>query len=154
MRARAVLAIACLAAAALGEPRPVVSVEPPAKIALAPGATAEARLTVVVANGFHLQANPASEKYLVSTRLEFAKDPDVQAGRPIYPPGRPYRLPGASGDLSTYEGRFEIRLPLEASLAAKVGGRVLTGRLYYQACDARTCLFPASVPVTLLVTVK
>lgn len=154
MRPGAALILALLAGAAPGGVSgPVVTVEPPARVVLAPGGSAEARLAVLVASGFHLQANPASEEYLVPTRLELAKGSDIRPGKPIYPPGRPYRLQGASSDLLTYEGRFEIRLPLEASARAKPGDRTLTGKLHYQACDAKTCLFPSSVAVKLQVTV-
>lgn len=155
MHRGAALAFALLAGAAPGAGRgPVVTVESPKRVVLAPGGSSEARIAVLVAGGFHLQANPASEEYLVPTRLELAKGSDVWPGKPIYPPGRPYRLSGASSDLSTYEGRFEIRLPLEASARARPGERALTGRLHYQACDAKSCLFPASVAVELRVTVS
>jgi hypothetical protein len=128
-------------------------VEPSAAVSITAGASSEARFVILVADGFHLQANPASEKYLVATELEMAKTSEVWPGRPVYPPGRPYRLRGASSDLTTYEGRFEIRLPITASAKAKPGAGALTGKLHYQACDAKTCLFPSSVPVELKVTV-
>ena len=149
-----VLAVTFLAAAAPeGERRPVVTVKPPAEVSLTAGASSEALIVILVADGFHLQANPASEKYLVPTELEIAKSSDVWPGRPVYPPGRPYRLQGASSDLTTYEGHFEIRLPITASARAKPGAGALTGKLRYQACDARSCLFPSSVPVELKVAV-
>ncbi len=154
MHRGAALALAFLAGAAQGVERaPVVTVKPPAQVVVTPGKSVETHLSVLVAGGFHLQANPASEEYLVPTRLELTKGSDVWPGKPIYPPGRSYRLQGASSDLSTYEGRFEIRLPIEASAKARPGDRALTGRLHYQACDAKSCLFPTSVPVELRVTV-
>ena len=132
-----------------GEPKPVVTVAPSEDIVLAQGESGEARLFVVVAEGFHLQANPASEAYLIPTRLELAPSSGVKPGDPVYPPGRPYRLQGASSDLSVYEGRFEIRIPLRASPEAQPGKHSLVGKLRYQACDARRCFFPSSVPVEL-----
>ncbi len=59
---------------------------------LAPGGWAEARLIVAVADGFHLQANPSSEEYLVPTKLELVASGGLEPGNPIYPPARPYRL--------------------------------------------------------------
>lgn len=155
MRAGTALALnlALLAgSAAAVERKPVVTVEA-APVRLVPGVSAEARIAVEVAEGFHLQANPASEEYLVATKLEVPGGEGVETGRPIYPRGRPYRLKGALDALSTYEARFEIRLPLKASAAAAPGEHVLRGTLHYQACDAKTCLFPASLPVGLRVTV-
>ena len=57
------------------------------------------------------------------------------------------------GELLTYEDTFEIIIPLKASESAQPGDWVLQGSLRYQACDARSCLFPASVSVSLPVRV-
>lgn len=132
---------------------PVVAVPPAENVLLSPGGSVEVRLSVVVSEGFHLQANPASEKYLVPTKVELAQDSGVKPGKPVYPPGHPHRLQGASSDLSIYEGRFEIRIPLRASPEAQPGERTLIGKLHYQACDARRCFVPTSLPVELRVTV-
>lgn len=144
---------ALLAAEGPGPPRPpVVSVRAdPARIA--PGGTALAGLEVTVAEGFHVQANPASEPHLIPLRLELGEAPGLRAGIPVYPPGTPYRLRGALSDLSTCEGTFTVRVPLEAAPDAPAGETALDGRLHYQACDARVCLRPSSVPVTLPVVV-
>ena len=83
-------------------------------------------LGVVVSEGFHLQANPASEKYLVPTKLELGQDSGVKPEKPVYPSGRPHRLQGASSDLSIYEGRFEIRVPLHASPEATTSNPRIT----------------------------
>ena len=131
----------------------MVTVAPTENVVLTPGGSVEVRLRVVVSEGFHLQANPASERYLVPTTLELTADSGVKPGKPIYPSGRPHRLQGASSDLSIYEGRFEIRLPLRASPGAQPGERTLVGRLQYQACDARRCFVPSSLPVELRVAV-
>jgi hypothetical protein len=132
---------------------PVVSVSAPGPVRLAPGGRSEARIAVRVKEGFHVQANPASAKYLIPLRLTLTEGAGVKPGEPVYPPGVPYRLQGADSDLSTYEGSFDLRLPLEAAKDAPPGRRELRGELRYQACDARICLRPASVPVTVPVEV-
>jgi hypothetical protein len=131
----------------------VVKVASPTPVTLAPGATLEVRLSVTVKKGFHVQANPASEPYLVPVRLEMEAPPFLRLAKPVYPRGKPYRLAGAESDLSTYAGTFEVRLPLEAPADAQPSEVTLKGRLHYQACDDRICLSPASVPVSLLVKV-
>jgi hypothetical protein len=108
----------------------------------------------MVGDGFHLQANPASQEYLVPTKLEVVRAADLWPGRPVYPPGRPYRLQGAASDLAIYDGTFEIRVPLEASNDAAPGERSLQGTLHYQACDTRICLKPASVEFALPVRIR
>jgi hypothetical protein len=154
LRAVAAFALAFLAGALQGsKPTPVVTVKPPTSVVVAPGGSVEARLTVLVGDGFHLQANPASQEYLVPTKLEVERAADVWPGKPSYPAGRPYRLQGAASDLAIYDGTLEIRVPLEASKDAAPGDRRLLGTLHYQACDARICLKPASVEFALPVRI-
>lgn len=131
----------------------VLQVLPSAPVEVRTGGTAEARVTVLVKDGYHVQANPASGDFLVPLRLELRPQDGVRPGGPIYPPGQPYRLPGMESDWMTYEGRIEIVVSLVADASARRGVRCLAGVLHYQACDARTCLFPASVPVSLTVKV-
>lgn len=133
---------------------PVVIVAPPKVARVAPGGRAEARVAVSVREGFHVQANPASAPYLIPLRLELQSTPVLRAGKPTYPRGAPYRLQGASSDLSTYAGDFEIRVPLSASKEAPEGRVRLEGALHYQACDDRICLRPSSEPVMVLVDVQ
>lgn len=73
---------------------------------------------------------------------------------PVYPPGAAYRLQGASEDLSTYEGTFEVAVPVAVRPDARRGEHVLRGTFRYQACDSRVCLAPAVVPVELRVSVR
>jgi len=132
---------------------PVVTVNRP-ELLLVPGRTAEARLRVTVASGFHVQANPASRRSLLPTKLELAADAAVRPERIVYPSGVPLRLKGSSSDLSTYEGSFDIRVSLAASRRAKPGRAAIRGKLRYQACDARVCLAPSSVPVEVGVVIR
>jgi hypothetical protein len=131
----------------------VVSVEEPEPVALAADGTAEARIRVRVAEGYKVQANPAANEFFIPTEFTLGPAHGVHAGRPLYPPSRMYRLEGTTEDLPTYQGAFEIVVPLRARPTAVPGHHLLRGELRYQACDSRSCLFPASVPVTLTVEV-
>jgi hypothetical protein len=135
------------------KPDDIVTVQPPPVVTLAVGETAVAHLRVAVADGYHIQANPASDPFLIPARLELKPKMGVRARNPQYPPARPYRLAGTSSDLRTYDGTFEIIVPFEAGERTQPGDRALSGILRYQACDARSCLFPASIPVSLTVRV-
>jgi DsbC/DsbD-like thiol-disulfide interchange protein len=131
---------------------PVVTVHAP-PVTLAAGGKGEARLSVTVADGYRVQANPASGEFFIPVELGLKAAGGVSSGEPVYPPGKPYRLPGTSDDLMTYEGTFEIVVPLRADASARPGSRRLKGALSYQACDSRSCLFPASLPFDLQVMV-
>ena len=68
-----------------------------------------------------------------------------------YPAGVSMRLDVGAGEvLSTYQGEFRVRLQV---VAAK-GDGALTGALKYQACDARSCFPPKSLPVRVVVTAR
>ncbi|MBI2837916.1 MAG: hypothetical protein HYX75_06365 [Acidobacteria bacterium] len=138
------LAIGSSAGTAADRP-PVVSVKPQDPIVTPIGGMTRAKLTFVVASGFHVQANPPAEDYLIATRLDLQPSEEVTASSPVYPAGKKYRLEGSTEDLLTYEGTFEIVLPVKATGNAKPGERSLKASLRYQACDARSCLAPTSI---------
>jgi len=134
-------------------PPPVLTVAPPAVVSLEAGGSAEARLSVTVREGYHVQANPAAAPYLIPLSVELGPADSIRAGPPVYPPGRPYRLRGASSDLSVYGESFDVRIPVVAEDGAAPGEFRLSGALRYQACSERVCLRPASAAVELTVKV-
>jgi hypothetical protein len=88
------------------------------------------RLALEIAPGWHLQANPASEEYLVSTEVR-AEGGEVRNVR--YPEGETLRAGFLEEPLSVYSGQVVI----EGEVSG--GGRVV---LTYQACDEMRCLPP------------
>lgn len=137
-------------------PRPpvIVQVEAPPVQEVSPGTSARVRIRVVVADGYHVQANPASEPFLIPLRLELDKTDGVRVGETVYPPGQPYYLQGAPTPLSTYSGSFHLETPLTIDPSVRQGIHILKGRLYHQACNDRSCLKPASVAVSLALRVN
>jgi len=128
----------------------VLTVEPPDAMELGPLQMEQAALTVIVAEGYHVQANPASADFLAPTELRVEGNEAVRVGKIIYPAAKPLRWKGGS-DLSVYDGRFVISIALSAPASARKSEHVLRGSLRYQACTATACLAPASVPVALSV---
>jgi hypothetical protein len=156
-----VIAVVLLAAVAQASPAPpvVVSVATPETVRVVVGAIVQARVVVTIKEGFRIQANPASGPYLVPARLKLEGDGRVRVGPAEYPAGKPYRLRGASGDLSVYEGTFVMRVPLEAPRSAGTDATsgldlVLEGTLEYQACNSVVCLKPSSVRVRVPVRIE
>ena len=135
------------------KPEDVVSVPVPAQVAVIVGGGAEARITLAVTHGYHIQANPASTEFFAPTKLQLRAKGGVRPKAPVYPPGLPYRLEGMPDEFMTYEDIFEISIPLQASDSARPGEHVLKGTLRYQACDDRSCLFPVWVPFSVPVRV-
>ncbi|HEY0554153.1 MAG TPA: DUF255 domain-containing protein [Thermoanaerobaculia bacterium] len=89
------------------------------------------RLTLEIASGWHLQANPASEPYLVATEVR-AETGEVR--NVIYPDGERFESRYSKEAIAVYSGTVEI--------AGEVsGGRAI---LIYQACDEGRCLPPVT----------
>ncbi len=101
-------------------------------------------VTLRVAPGFHINANPASYDYLIPTAIRFA---GLEPLRIRYPPAHLFAPAFASEGLQVYEG--EVELVAEFPAGTLAGLRAVEGELSVQACDDRVCLPPATLPVTL-----
>jgi Disulphide bond corrector protein DsbC len=149
-RQGAKLLIFCLMFLAAAKRPAVILIETKA-LSVSAGQSANAEITVKIKSGYHVQANPASEDYLIPTKLELKPVDGLEVGAPVYPKGQPFKLEGTEKPLATYVDSFVIKVPVKAQQA---GNKTLEGSLRYQACDARSCLFPDTIPVQIPVTVK
>jgi uncharacterized protein len=96
------------------------------------------RLTLTIAEGWHVNANPASESYLVPTEVT-AEGVALRDLR--YPAPEEMRLAAVDEPLAAYAGTVEI--------TGEIGpgaGRLL---LTYQPCDATRCLPPVTRKLVL-----
>jgi uncharacterized protein YyaL (SSP411 family) len=96
------------------------------------------RLTLEIAAGWHLNANPASESYLVATEVtaEGITLRDVH-----YPEPQPMAVAAVDHPLAGYGGTVEI----EGEVSEGAGRLLLT----YQPCDATRCLPPVTQKLVL-----
>lgn len=131
----------------------VLTVGPVEPLSLKPGGSQWLFIPVQVAEGYHVQANPASEDYLIALRLDLRCPEGLTCGPPVYPSSKPFRLKGSDKELDVYDGLMELRLTLSADGDVAPGERTVEGTLRYQACDDRRCLFPATAPVSVPVQV-
>jgi uncharacterized protein YyaL (SSP411 family) len=88
------------------------------------------RVLLIVKEGWHINANPASSAYLIPTEIQG----DVR--NVSYPPGKSMTFAFSVEPLWVYDGEVAIELEPEP------GATEIT--LVYQACDATRCLSPAS----------
>lgn len=117
------------------------------------GATGEATLSITVEKGFHVQANPATEKYLIPTTLTPTPASGIEAGVAVYPTPKMHTMKGAEKPIATYDETFVIKMPVTISPTAKSGAHKLPAKLRYQACNDITCFFPKTVDVSFDVKV-
>jgi uncharacterized protein len=99
------------------------------------------RLSLSIEPGWHLQANPASEEFLIPTALR-AEGAELREVR--YPEGSQVESQISDRPLAVYEGTVEI--------TGEVGEVTLGGRLVltFQVCDDSKCLPEAVREVALL----
>lgn len=123
--------------------------------ALEAGGAGEARVRLDIADGFHVQANPASDKFYVATELRAEPVEGVTPDKPVYPAGVERKLGFADKPLSVYEGgAVVIRLPLRADKAAAKGRHTLRAKLRVQPCNDEVCLPPREIDAPIPVTVR
>ena len=105
----------------------------------------EIRLSLNVAEGYHIQSNPASEPYLIPVTLTLNMPGSNDSGAVSYPKGKPYRLAGSNQVLSVYDGMVILTVQARIPSTVPQNKQTAWGELYFQACDYRSC-FP---PITL-----
>lgn len=130
-----------------------LDVRDPEPVRVAPGSTGTTTLAIQIRDGWHVNANPASEPFLIPTELAVVESEAVQSFRVNYPEGSEYEFSFASESIRAYEG--EVDLPIQVGVASDVaeGNRVESLRLTYQPCDDENCLPPRSRTVDLTVMV-
>jgi DsbC/DsbD-like thiol-disulfide interchange protein len=97
-----------------------------------------------VHDGFHVQANPASKPNLIATKVDIAAVGQIEVGRASYPKPKPYKVAGLETEVGTYDGLFEVRVPVQATAKIQPGKYSLDGKVRYQACDDKVC-FPPTI---------
>ena len=104
--------------------------------------SAELRVAVRIDDGYHINANPASDPYLIPTQLMLAGQKDIQVD---YPPAKTFKAPFAPQGIAVYTGHVELRAQLPAT-----GRKPTEAELRVQACNEKYCLAPTllKVPVT------
>jgi hypothetical protein len=121
---------------------------------LTAGGAGEAAVRLDIAQGYHVQANPASDKFYVATELRTEPQDGLTPGKPVYPAGLQRKLGFADKPLSVYEGSVLIKLPLRADAAASKGRRTLRAKVRVQTCNDETCQPPREIDAPIPVTIN
>jgi len=98
-----------------------------------------------IAQGWHVNANPASFDFLISTSVDVREDSGKAEVEPVYPDAR--AMTTSLGDIKVYEGKVSI--PVKVTLPGNAENLRLLVRA--QACKDAICLAPSDwiVPVKL-----
>lgn len=112
--------------------------------ALRYGRRAELIVRIALPEGRHAYGEPVPDG-LVATSVAVEGPPELEAGPPILPPTRPFRVEGVAEPLHVFDGAIAIRVPLVyRNREAREGDRVpIAVEVRYQACDERACYLPS-----------
>lgn len=125
-----------------------------AEVSVQRGGAAEATVQVVVASGYHVNANPPSFPYLRPTELRVTPADGIKIGVPVYPAAESKKFAFAEQPIAVYEGTTSIRLPVRASANAPTGAHRLNAKVQVQPCNDQACFPPRIVETTIPVTVQ
>jgi hypothetical protein len=113
-----------------------------------PGRKSFAFIRVMVKEGYHIQANKVNNKSLIPVTLEITQNKFFMAGKPVFPPYKLFHLEGTERCLNVFDSLFIIRVPVKAATGTE-GRYFIKAKLHYQACNAKTCLFPRTLDLEI-----
>jgi hypothetical protein len=118
------------------------------------GGAGEANVTLDVAGGYHIHANPASDKFYIATEVRAEPQEGITPGKPVYPPGVSRKLSFSDKPLSVYEGHTVIKLPLRADKTAAKGQHTFHATIRVQPCNDQACQQPRNIDAAIPVTIN
>ncbi|MDT5293346.1 MAG: hypothetical protein QOJ76_226 [Acidobacteriota bacterium] len=124
------------------------------ELKLGAGGGGEAVVRLEIAGGYHVNANPASDKFYLATELKAEPQEGITPGKPVYPPASTKKFQFSETPLAVYEGRAVIKLPLRAAADASKGAHLFRTKIRVQPCNDQGCLPPREVEASIPLTVN
>ncbi len=105
-------------------------------------------LQLNIAEGWHINANPAGQDNLIPTTITVDADIPLELADVAYPKGKSTRFAFSNEDLNVYEGNLTIPLKLRLKSNHKKSTQAVL-KLTYQPCNETECLLPQTVAILL-----
>ena len=118
------------------------------------GGSAQLAIEIRITEPWHVNANPASEEFLVATEVAFTLPEGVTLRGVVYPQGVEKKLEFAEGALRLYEGVVYVGAVIDVADNVPLGDQTLTATITYQACDNEKCLLPQTLDVPVALTIS
>ena len=118
------------------------------------GGSAQVAIEIKITPPWHINANPASEDFLVPTEVAFELPAGVTLRGVVYPAGVEKKLSFAEAPLRLYEGVVYVGAVIDIANDVPMGTSTIKATVTYQACDNEKCLLPQTldVPVALAIS--
>ncbi|MEJ5252496.1 MAG: protein-disulfide reductase DsbD [Chthonomonadetes bacterium] len=132
-------------------PKDALSVQAGASVKqIVPGKPFEILVTLNIKQPYHVNANPASEKFLIPTTVSVEPVAGITFAQPQYPKGHQREFAFTGGKkIAVYEGKTVIRIVATPAKSLKAGSVTIRGKVNYQACDEKSCYPPGDLPFSL-----
>ncbi len=127
--------------------------EPGAVVKAKAGSTVEAKVSLQLRQGYHVNSNTPSDDYLIPLKLTWNPGP-LEAAGVGYPKPLMEKYSFSQKPLSVFSGSFELTTKFKVPATASVGPTSVSGKLRYQACNDSMCLPPKNLDVVLQVDVS
>ena len=116
-----------------------------------PGSQFQIAVVVEIAEGWHVNANPAKEGF-IATKVTLPEVSHLTFGEVVYPAGDMMKL-GSIGEAPVYHDTITIGIQADLSQTAPVGLSTLDFQLQYQACNDEQCLLPETLAFSIPIEV-
>jgi len=128
-------------------------------VAIAPnkvkqGRTAQARVTMEIPSGLHVQSSKPLDKFLVATKLDVETPAGMRVGAISYPRALMRKLKFSKATVAVYEGSATIRFAVVVPTNYGGGSGEIKGKLRFQACNDDSCFPPVTREVKMWLDVE
>jgi hypothetical protein len=120
---------------------------------LQPGDKFQVDTVLLIADGWHVNANPASQEQLIPVTVTLDSSFELKDARTDYPKGQPFTVEGIDESIAVYGGRVSIRSYATLSEDARPGQSTIKIGIRYQACDDVRCLTPRKIELVVPVEI-
>ena len=134
-------------------PRIVVKLGPVDTVTAKAGGTAKVTLSVLVDQGFHVNSDKPTDKYLIPLRLTWNAG-TLESKDVTFPKPEMAKLPFSEKPVSIFSGSFQIVSQFKVPRETGPGPAAVTGKLRYQACNDHECLTPRTLDVNIPVEIS
>jgi suppressor for copper-sensitivity B len=112
---------------------------------LQPGQQTVIAVLAQVAPGYHAQSHTPLDPNFISYEVSINPGPGITPLPPQYPAGQIKNFP-ALGQLSIYEGKVVVYVPIRIATDAPLTPLTITGTVKYQICNDQVCFAPDQTP--------
>jgi thiol:disulfide interchange protein DsbD len=125
-----------------------------APVSIAAGGTAAVAVKLTIRDGWHVNANPPAQDYMIATTVKLTAEDGITAGKTTYPAGKKEKLAIDEQPLLVYTHEAVVTVPITAAASTTSGAHELHGTVQFQSCNDQVCLAPATISFQVAVTVS